>query len=60
MKYLCLICAEAVMEQTSESDTGRSNRGMAESCRRSGEYIACNRLLPLATMTTYGNLREDQ
>ncbi len=55
MKFLCLICAEKVMEQMSEADAAEHYREYAEfteAIRRSGHFIACNRLLPAATATT--------
>lgn len=55
MKFLCLICAEKVMEQMPEADAAEHYREYAEfteSIRRSGHFIDCNRLLPAATATT--------
>lgn len=49
MKYLCLICAETVMEQMSENDAERLFRKyetFTQSIADSGQYLACNRLLP--------------
>ena len=49
MKFLCLICAEKVMEQLSEDDAERHFDEYAkftDDIRRSGHYIDCNRLLP--------------
>ncbi len=49
MKYLCLICAEKVMEQMSETDAEQHYEEYAQftrSIRESGHYLACNRLLP--------------
>ncbi len=49
MKYLCLICAEKVMEQMSETDAEQHYEEYAQftrSIRKSGHYLACNRLLP--------------
>lgn len=55
MKYLCLICAEKVMEQMSEADAEKHYQdyeAFIEGIRRSGHYVGCNRLLPPATATT--------
>ena len=49
MKYLCLICAETVMEQMPDSDAKRhfeEYREFTEEIRNSGHFVACNRLLP--------------
>jgi hypothetical protein len=55
MKYLCLICAEKVMEQMPESDAEKhfeEYREFTEALRKSGHYVGCNRLLPPAAATT--------
>ncbi len=55
MKFLCLICAEKVMEQMPVADADRHYQEYAaftEDIRRSGHYIGCNRLLPPAHATT--------
>lgn len=55
MKYLCLICAEKVMEQMSEADAEQHYADYAEftdEIRKSGHLIDCNRLLPPAAATT--------
>lgn len=55
MKYLCLICAEKVMEQMSDEDAARHYQEYAEfteDIRRSGHLVACNRLLPPEAATT--------
>jgi hypothetical protein len=55
MKYLCLICAEKVMEQMPEADAAKhfeEYREFTEVVRRSGHYLGCNRLLPAAAATT--------
>jgi len=55
MKYLCLICAEKVMEQMTETDAEQHYQDYAEfteAIRKSGHYVGCNRLLPPATATT--------
>ena len=49
MKFLCLICAETVMEWMSEADTAKhyeEYREFTDSLRESGHFISCNRLLP--------------
>ena len=49
MKFLCLICAETLMEQMTEADAEKHYQDYAEfteAIRRSGNFIACNRLLP--------------
>ena len=49
MKFLCLICAETLMEQMTEADAENHYQDYAEftgAIRRSGHFIACNRLLP--------------
>jgi hypothetical protein len=55
MKYLCLICAEKVMEQMTEADAERhfeEYRTFIEDIRASGHYVGCNRLLPPDSATT--------
>ena len=55
MKYLCLICAERVMEQMPEADAERHYREYAEftrAIRQSGHLVAGNRLTPPASATT--------
>ena len=55
MKFLCLICAEKVMEQMPEADAEQHYRDYAvftEAIRRSGHFIGCNRLLPPGAATT--------
>lgn len=55
MKYLCLICAEKVMEQMSEADAEKHYQdyeAFLASIRKSGHYVGCNRLLPPAEATT--------
>jgi hypothetical protein len=49
MKYLCLICAEKVMEQMAEADATAHFAEYTEftdAIRESGHYVGCNRLLP--------------
>ena len=55
MKYLCLICAEKVMEQMPEADAEKHFAEYAEfteAIRRSGHYLGCNRLEPPRAATT--------
>jgi hypothetical protein len=55
MKYLCLICAERVMEQMPAADAEKhyeEYREFTESIRQSGHFVACNRLVPPQGATT--------
>ena len=55
MKYLCLICAETVMEQMQEADAEKHYQEYAEfteGIRKGGHLIAVNRLLPPDAATT--------
>jgi len=55
MKFLCLICAEKVMEQMDPADAESHFAeyvAFTESISRSGHYLGCNRLLPPAAATT--------
>ncbi len=55
MKFLCLICAETVMEQMSAADAEKhfeEYREFTEEIRKSGHFIGCNRLTPPHTATT--------
>lgn len=55
MKFLCLICAETVMEQMTEADAARhfeEYREFTAAIRKSGHYVDCNRLLPPHAATT--------
>ncbi|MGH8751776.1 MAG: YciI family protein [Burkholderiales bacterium] len=55
MKFLCLICAEKVMEQMPEADAEKHYQEYAvftEVIRNSGHFIGCNRLEPPAAATT--------
>lgn len=55
MKYLCLICAEKVMEQMPDADAERHFAEYAEFTReikKSGHFIGANRLKPPETATT--------
>lgn len=49
MQYLCLICAETVMEQMSEATAEKhfeEYSEFTEAVRESGHYLGCNRLQP--------------
>jgi hypothetical protein len=49
MKYLCLICAETVMEQMTEADAEKHYEEYSEfteAIRGSGHFLECNRLQP--------------
>lgn len=55
MKFLCLICADRVMEQMSESEAAKHFEdyvAFTENIRASGHYVGCNRLLPPDSATT--------
>ena len=55
MKYLCLICAEKVMEQMSPAEADahfEEYREFTSALRASGHYVSCNRLEPPNTATT--------
>jgi hypothetical protein len=55
MKFLCLICAEKVMEQMPAADAARhfeEYREFTAAIRKSGHFVGCNRLLPPDAATT--------
>jgi hypothetical protein len=55
MKYLCLICAEKVMEQMPAADAAKhyeEYREFTDSIRASGHLVSVNRLLPPGDATT--------
>ena len=55
MKYLCLICADTWMEKMPEVDAQKhfeEYREFTEDLRRSGQFVAANRLKPPDTATT--------
>ena len=55
MKYLCLICAETVMEQMTEAAAEKhfeEYTEFTEAIRESGHYLGCNRLQPPAAAIT--------
>ena len=55
MKFLCLICAEKLMEQMPKADADRhfeEYSEFTEAIRQSGNFVSCNRLqLPEAATT---------
>jgi len=54
-KYLCLICAETVMEGMTETDAAKLFHEYAEcteSIKRGGQFIGANRLKPRDTTST--------
>ena len=55
MRFLCLICAENVMEQLPKADADRHYEEYAAftaSIKASGHFVAANRLKPPGTATT--------
>src|SRR3954462_2080604 len=55
MRFLCLICADTMMEHMSESAATKhydDYRAFIEEIRRSGHYLGCNRLQLPSTATT--------
>ena len=55
MKYLCLICAEKVMEQMPEAEADQhyeEYREFTADIRNGGYFLDCNRLLPADAATT--------
>ncbi len=55
MKFMCLICAEKVMEQMPEADAEKHYQEyleFTEGIKASGHFIGANRLKPAATATT--------
>jgi len=55
MKFLCLICAEKMMEQMAEADAAthfEDYREFTAAIRKSGHFAGCNRLLPPHAATT--------
>jgi len=55
MKFLCLICAEKMMEQMPEADAEghfEEYREFTDAIRKSGHFIGANRLLPPNAATT--------
>ncbi|MFN0039490.1 MAG: YciI family protein [Burkholderiales bacterium] len=55
MKYLCMICAETVMEMMPEADAAKHFDEYAEFTRdikQSGHFLGANRLKPVDSATT--------
>src|SRR5688572_31755888 len=55
MKFLCLICAEKVMEQMPEADATKHFQEyvqFTEWLKANGHFVGANRLTPAATATT--------
>jgi hypothetical protein len=55
VKYLCLICAEKVMEQMTADDAAAHYREYAAftaDIKRSGHFVSANRLMPPAAAST--------
>lgn len=55
MKFLCLICAETMMEQMTEARAAEHFEEYAaftREIRKSGHFVGCNRLLPPRAATT--------
>ena len=55
MKFLCLICADRMMEQMSKADAEKhfeEYREFTAAIRKSGHFVGCNRLLPPPAATT--------
>ena len=55
MNYLCLICAEKVMEQMPQADADEhyeEYREFTSNIRESGHFVDCNRLLPPSAAIT--------
>lgn len=55
MKFLCLICAEQMMEDLEPDDRAghfAEYAAFTEAVRREGHFVSANRLLPAATART--------
>ncbi len=55
MKFLCLICAEQMMEDLEPADRAGhfgEYQAFTEAIRREGHFVSANRLLPAATAKT--------
>jgi len=55
MKYLCLICAETVMEMMPEAEAEKHFQEYAaftENLKAGGHFVSANRLQPVDTATT--------
>lgn len=54
-RFLCLVCAEKLMEQMTRAEAGRhlaQYQAFTRRLRRRGRLLACNRLLPADTAAT--------
>jgi hypothetical protein len=55
MKYLCLICADTVMEHMTDAEAAQQYKEygvLTEDLRRSGHFLGANRLKPADSATT--------
>ncbi len=55
MKFLCLICAEQMMEDLEPADRAQhfgEYAAFTEAIKREGHFVSANRLLPAATAKT--------
>lgn len=55
MKYLCIICAETLMEYMTESDAAAhydEYAAFTQDIKRSGHFLSANRLEPVDSATT--------
>lgn len=55
MKYLCIICAETLMEYMTESDAAAhydEYAAFTQDIKRSGHFLSVNRLKPVDSATT--------
>lgn len=55
MKYLCIICAETLMEYMTESDAAAhydEYAAFTQDIKRSGHFLSANRLKPVDSATT--------
>ena len=55
MKFLCLICAEQMMEDLEPADRAghfAEYQAFTEAIKREGHFVSANRLLPAATAKT--------
>jgi hypothetical protein len=61
MKYLCLICAEKVMEQLTEADARNHFQEYLEftqDIKRNGHFVSANRLKPATTDGPFAETKE--
>lgn len=55
MKYLCIICAETVMETMTEDEAARQYceyAAFTDDIKRNGHFVSANRLTPVDTAVT--------